>query len=394
MTSIDFRAEAEALRDELIARRRDFHMHPELGFEEVRTAGIVADALNALGLEVQTGIGKTGVVGILEGEQDGPTVLLRADMDALPILEANTTEYVSTIPGKMHACGHDGHTAIALGVAKLLSGHRDKLAGRVKFVFQPAEEIAGGAQSMADAGVLRDPRPDVTLGLHLWNMSPVGTLGVADGPVMAAASGFHIKIKGRGGHGAAPNQTADPVVCAAQMVTALQTIVSRNLDPLDTAVVSVTQIHTGSAFNVIPQEADLNGTFRTFTAETRDHVAQRMREIAQNLATAMGCTAEVKINYGTEPVINNTEVAERVRGVFRRMGYNDEQFFYERTMGAEDVGVFMTDIPGMYFFLGSANAERELNFPHHHPRFDFDEQVLPEGVALLSAAVADYLVQD
>ncbi len=389
--AIQFIEEAEAMRDELIARRRDFHMHPELSFEEVRTSKIVAEALTELGMEVQTGVGKTGVIGILEGEKEGPTVLVRADMDALPIEEQNTTDYISTVPGKMHACGHDAHTAIALGVAKLFSQHRDEIAGRIKFVFQPAEEIGGGAEAMVADGALQDPRPDVSLGLHIWNTMPLGIVGVADGPVMAAASDFKITIKGKGGHGAVPNLAVDPVVCAAQMVTAFQTIVSRNADPLETAVVSVTQIHSGTTSNVIPDSAFLNGTFRTFKYEVRDLVEQRMREIAEHTAAALGCTVEIDIQHYTEAVSNHPEVAARVRSAFRKLGKQDSDFIMERTMGAEDVGVFMTDVPGMFFFLGSANDERELNFPHHHPRFDFDEEVLPMGVAMLSAAVAEYV---
>ncbi len=394
MTQPNFMLEAEALRDELIRLRRDFHQHPELGFEEIRTAGIVAEELNRLGMEVQTGVGKTGVVGILEGNTDGPTVLVRADMDALPMDETNQTDYVSTYAGKMHACGHDGHTAIALGVAKLLATKREQIIGRIKFVFQPAEELAAGAKAMVEDGVLSSPRPDVTLGLHLWNTMPVGTLGVAEGPVMAAASDFTITITGKGGHGAVPNLAVDPVVCAAQMVTAFQTIVSRNADPLDTAVVSVTQIHGGTASNVIPQTATLNGTFRTFRHEVRDLIDRRMREIASGIASAMNCEVDIITRHLTEPVSNHPETAERVRQVFKRLGQSEDNFRYERTMGAEDVGEFMTDIPGMYFFLGSANNELELNYPHHHPRFDFDETVLPLGVALLSAAVADYVLPE
>ena len=389
---IDFLAAAQALRAELVARRRDFHRHPELAFEEVRTARIVAEELTALGLEVQTGIGKTGVIGILEGDQDGPTVLLRADMDALPIEEANATEYISTVPGIMHACGHDGHTAIALGVAKLLADKRDQIAGRIKFVFQPAEEVGGGAQAMVNDGALRNPAPDVSLGLHLWNTMPVGTIGLADGPVMAAVSDFVIHIHGRGGHGALPHETVDPVVCAAQIVTALQTIVSRNSDPLDTAVVSVTQIHTGSANNIIPPSAKMTGTFRTFTHETRDMVAKRIREIAEGIASAMGCTIEADIQHYTEAVVNHPDVAQRLRDLFNRIPRPPMPIVEERTMGGEDVGVFMTDVPGAYFFLGSGNEERDLSYPHHHPRFDFDEDVLPLGVGLLAAAVADYLL--
>jgi amidohydrolase len=393
MTQIDFLAQAEAMRDELVAYRRDFHSHPEIAFEEFRTAGIVAQALTDLGLEVQTGVGKTGVVAILEGSQEGPTVLVRADMDALPMSEFNQVEYASQYEGKMHACGHDGHTAIALGVAKLLTNQREHLKGRVKFVFQPAEEIAGGAKAMKADGVLESPRPDVTLGLHLWNTMPVGKLGVADGPVMAGCGDFNITITGKGGHGAVPNLAIDPVVCSAQIVTAFQTIVSRNVDPLDTAVLSVTKIITGTASNIIPEIATMTGTFRFFKHEVAELIMKRMREIVDGICSAMGCTAEVKIQLMTEPVANHPEVAEKVRNVFTRLGQPAEDFAYERTMGAEDVGVFMTDIPGMYFFLGSGNAERGLNYPHHHPRFDFDESALPLGVALLSAAVAEYVIE-
>lgn len=390
--TIDFMQEAQALREEVVALRRDFHRHPELGFEEVRTAGIVAEQLEALGLEVQRGVGKTGVVAILEGSQDGATVLVRADMDALPIQEANDTEYASTVAGKMHACGHDGHTAIALGVAKLLTRHRDQLKGRVKFVFQPAEEIGRGAQAMVDDGVLTNPRPDVALGLHLWNAMPVGQLGVADGAVMAGCADIHIRITGKGGHGAVPHAAVDPIVCAAQVIMSLQTVVSRNVDPIKTAVISMTTIHGGTATNVIPEEVTLSGTMRFFSEDVARLMDERIRTIVRAQAEAMGCKGEVTIAYLTEPVMNNPDVAGRVREVFSALGHPSEAFHYERTMGAEDVGVFMRDIPGMYFFLGSANEARGLNYPHHHPRFDFDEDALPLGVALLSAAVASYVI--
>jgi amidohydrolase len=394
MTKVDFRPQAEAMRDELIAQRRDFHMHPELAFEEVRTAGIVAQELSALGLEVQTGVGKTGVVGILEGNTDGPTILVRADMDALPILEENESNYISQSPGKMHACGHDGHTTIALGVAKLLSHNRDKIAGRIKFVFQPAEEVVGCAKSMIADGVLQDPRPDVTLGLHLWNSMPFGTLGVADGPVMAGSSVFTLKIIGKGGHAASPHQGIDPVVCAAQIITAFQSIVSRNKNPLDSAVISVTWLHAGTAFNVIPQDVELRGTMRFFKLEVRDLVARRMTEIADGITHAMGCSAALKIEDNVLPVVNDPQVTDRVRNVFRQYVGEAGLDRTERTMGAEDVGLFMDDIPGTYFFLGAAVPNQDAYYGHHHPRFDFDENALPLGVALLSAAVADYAFAD
>ncbi len=392
MPKVDFKAQAEAMREELIARRRDLHQHPELGFEEVRTAGIVARELTNLGLEVQTGVGKTGVVALLDGGHDGPTVLVRADMDALPIQEDNDTDYASTVPGKMHACGHDGHTTIALAVAKLLTAHRDEMAGRVKFVFQPAEELGQGASAMVKDGVLSDPRPDVSVGLHLWNDMPVGTIGVADGPVMAGAAIFTIRITGKGSHAAYPHQGIDPVVCAAQMVTAFQTIPSRNINPLGTVVLSVTMMRAGDAYNVIPQTAELCGTVRFFKTEVRDFVFERMRQIVEHLSAALGCTAEIEFDSRTIPVINHPEVGEKLRPIFAPMV--ETLKLDERTMGAEDVSAFMDDIPGMYFFVGAKDETRDAYYGHHHPRFSIDEDALPLSVALLSSAVAAYVLPE
>ncbi|MFN8448488.1 MAG: M20 family metallopeptidase [Anaerolineae bacterium] len=392
--AIDFKAEAEALRPELIERRRDFHRHPELAFEEVRTAGIVARELTDLGLEVQSGVGRTGVIGLLEGAHEGPTVLLRADMDALPILEDNQIDYASTVPGKMHACGHDAHTAIALGVAKLLTARRDQIAGRVKFVFQPAEEIGSGAKAMVRDGALNDPRPDVSVGLHVWNDMPTGELGVADGPIMAGASIFTIKITGKGSHAASPHIGVDPVVCAAQIVTAFQSIISRNVDPLDTVVLSVTNIHAGEAFNVIPQTAELRGTVRYYKDAVFDLVSARMREIVEHVAAAMRCTAEFNISGMTTPVANDPDVSARLRALFAPIVGEQAFHLNERTMGSEDVGEFMGDIPGMYFFLGAKDQTRDAYYGHHHPRFSIDEDALPLGVALLSTAVASYVLPE
>ncbi len=388
---IDYLAEAQALSEELIARRRDLHQHPETAFEELRTAGIVAQELNALGLEVQTGVGKTGVVAILEGAADGPTVLVRADMDALPIHEENTADYISQTPNRMHACGHDGHTAIALGVAKLLTANRDRIAGRVKFVFQPAEEVARGAVAMIQDGVLENPRPDVSLGLHLWNTMPVGYVGVADGPTMAGSSIFKIVIKGRGGHGAQPHQTVDPVVCAAHVITALQTIVARSVNPEDTAVISVTMVRAGDTHNVIPQQAELTGTLRAFKQDVRDLAVNRMQQIVDGVCAAMGATGEFEVDHLTIPVYNHPEVGARLRPHFARLLGEDKLDLTARTMGGEDMAYLMKDIPGMFFFVGSANDARGLNYGHHHPRFDFDETALPLAVALMTAAVGEYV---
>ena len=389
----DYMAEAEALRDELIDRRRDFHRHPELAFQEHRTAGIVADELNSLGLEVQTGVGKTGVIGILEGANDGPTILYRADMDALPIQEENEAEYVSRAAGKMHACGHDGHTAIALGIAKLLNKRREQMGGRVKFVFQPAEEVGSGASSMIDDGALESPAPDRTLGIHLWNDLEVGTVSVVDGPTMSGAGVFEITVTGKGGHGAMPHQTADPIVCSAQIIVALQSIVSRNIDPLDTVVLTIGELHGGSARNIIPQTVSFSGSFRLFREKTRDTIKSRIHDIATGVAKGMGCRADANFGFGIGAVVNDIEVAEHARSVFSNLG-DAVDVVQQPWMASEDVGLFMQRNPGAYLLVGSANHERELDFPHHHPRFDIDEDVLPLGVGMMSAVIADYLGLD
>ncbi|MEQ8677497.1 MAG: M20 family metallopeptidase [Aggregatilineales bacterium] len=390
----NFRDQAQSLSDELVERRRDLHRHPELAFEEFRTAKIVAETLTNLGLEVQTGIGKTGVVALLDGDKEGPTVLVRADMDALPINEENSTDYVSETPNKMHACGHDGHTTIALGVAKLFAERREDIHGRIKFVFQPAEEIVRGAKAMIDDGALTNPTPDVSLGLHLWNSLPLGKVGVASGAVMAGSSTFKLIITGHGGHAASPHSTIDPVICAAQLIIAFQTIVSRNADPMASVVLSTTQLKASDADNIIPERVEVGGTFRTFSIEMRDLVETRIREISESICKAMGCTVDVTINHGTIPTVNHADVVEKVRNRFVSIVGEENLLDDERTMGSEDVAYFMQDIPGMYFFVGSSNAERDLNYGHHHPRFDFDEAVLPLSVELLASAIAEYVLPE
>lgn len=387
----DFTQEAESLFEYTRKLRRDFHRYPELGFQEIRTAGIVAGELSQLGIEVSTGVGKTGVIGILEGERPGPTVLVRFDMDALPIEEETAAEYASLNPGVMHACGHDGHTAIGLTVARMLHKHRSDLAGVVKLVFQPAEEGLGGARAMLADGVLDNPRPDLTLALHLWNEKPYGWLGVTPGPAMAASETFHIQLGGSGGHGASPHLTIDPVLCAAHITTALQSIVARNVNPLDTAVISVTSIQTGEAFNVIPSTALLKGTIRTYLPHIRQLVLKRFREVVNGVAQAMGCRAEIDLQEITLAVINDSHVSEKVQQVARRLFPEADLSTSERTMGSEDMAYMMQDIPGCYFFIGSNNAELGLNAPHHHPEFDFDERALPRAAALMAAAACEFL---
>lgn len=393
----DFREEAKELFPYTQTLRRDFHIHPELGFNEIRTGGIVAKELEALGLEVTKGVGKTGVVGYLEGAKPGPTVLLRFDMDALPINEDTGAEYSSTNPGVMHACGHDGHTAIGLTVAKILHTHRNELAGSVKFCFQPSEEgfngeEMGGAEMMMRDGVLDGPKVDKTLSLHLWNEKPVGWIHVAKGPVMAGAELFTIKLTGKGGHAAAPHTTVDPIVAAAQIVTALQTITARNIAPLHAAVISVTTIHAGTAFNVIPQEAELKGTIRTFDPAVRKLVLERFEQIVRGIGETLQCEVEIDIKRVTPAVINNDSVAAKVqetaRRVFPETEVDTSQYL---TMGAEDMAYMQEKVDGCYFFIGSNNKEKHLDYGHHHPKFDFDEQALINGVVLMASAAADIL---
>jgi amidohydrolase len=397
MNMTDFLEQAKELFPYTQALRRDFHLHPELGFREVRTSGIVAKELQTLGIEVTKGVGKTGVVGYLEGAKPGPTVLLRFDMDALPINEDTGAEYTSLNPGVMHACGHDGHTAIGLTVAKILNAHKNELAGNIKFCFQPSEEGSngeevGGAEMMMRDGVLDSPKVDMTLSLHLWNEKPLGWVHVAKGPVMAGAEQFKIKIIGRGGHGAIPNQTIDPVVCAAQIITATQSIVARNVGPLETAVVSITMVNGGTAFNVIPQEVVLEGTIRTFDPKVRQVVLKRFDEVVRNLAAAMGCEVDMKVKQLTPALINADHVTAKVQETARALLPNAEHDTNPYlTMGAEDMAYMQEKVAGCYFFVGSNNKERHLDYGHHHPKFDFDEDAMITGVALMASAAADLL---
>jgi amidohydrolase len=393
---IDFLSEAQALFEYTQSLRRDFHIHPELGFREIRTGGIVAKELEALGIEVTKGIGKTGVVGLLEGSQPGPTLLLRFDMDALPIVEETGAEYASQNPGVMHACGHDGHTAIGLTVAKILHAHRDQLAGTIKFCFQPSEEgnngeEFGGAEMMLRDGVLESPKVDMSLALHLWNEKPLGWLGVTKGPIMAGADMFTVRLVGRGGHGAIPDRAVDPVVAATNIVNTLQTIVARNIAPLDTAVVSVTSIHAGTAFNVIPQEAKLEGTFRAFDNGVRQRVMERFEQIARGVGEAMGCQAEINIQRITPALVNNESLVSRVQETARQVLSESNLDSNYQTMTAEDMAFMQEKVPGCFFFVGSNDKSRHLDYGHHHPKFDFNEEALVHGVALMTAAAVDIL---
>ena len=388
----DLRSEALNLFEYTQSMRRDFHAHPELGFQEVRTSGIVARELTSLGLEVHSGVGGTGVVALLEGANPGPVILVRADMDALPIREETGAPYASQNPGVMHACGHDGHTAILLTVAKLLNAHRNELAGTVKFMFQPAEEGMGGAEKMILDGVLANPKVDLALALHVWNEKPVGWIGIAGGPAMAGAEIFKIKVHGKGGHGAVPHLAVDPILASAQIVSALQGIVARNVAPLQTAVVSVCTIHGGEIFNVIPVTVEMSGTIRTFEPAVRVLVLERFEKTVLSVAEGMGCEAEITLQVLTPATVNHFETAVRVQATAHRL-YPEADIDSSSylTMGSEDFAFILEKVPGCFFFIGSANPEKGLAAGHHHPGFDFDETALPCGAALMAAAITDLL---
>lgn len=391
MATPDFAQEAQAIFDDLVATRRDFHRNPEIGFQEHRTSNIIAQTLQDLGMEVQRGIGQTGVVGLLVGGRQGPTVMLRFDMDALPINEANTTEYVSQNPGVMHACGHDGHMAMGLGLAKIMSKHRDKIAGTLKFVFQPAEEGLGGAFAMIADGVLENPKPDVAFAMHLWNTLPLGTVQVTTGPAMAASSIFTLTVRGKGGHGAKPHEAVDPILAASHIVTAIQSIVSRNIDPQESVVISLGQIEAGTAHNVIPESVILKGTVRSYSNEVHRQLYRRLLEMAQNVATAFNCSASLETVVIVAAVVNAPEPANVVRLAASKL-VGEENVIDQREMASEDMGYILEEIPGCYFFVGSQNEDLGYKYPHHHPRFDFDERAMINGVATMAEAVAGYVM--
>ncbi len=377
-------------RSGLIATRRDLHQHPELGFEEERTSGLVAERLERLGYAVRTGVGKTGVVALRDGAPDGNSrcVLIRADMDALPIEEGNDVPYRSRHPGKMHACGHDGHVAIGLEVARRL--HAAFLPGGVKFAFQPAEEISNGAEAMIRDGVLESPAVDGAFGIHLWNDLPVGTVALMPGPVMASVDEFEITILGRGGHAAAPHQAIDPVLIAAHVVTGLQSLVSRRRNPFEEGVISVTQLHAGHAFNVIPARADLRGTVRTFGGKFFDEAPPLVEETARGIARGFGGEAEVRYRRLSRPLVNDGRMTELMTGVAQEIVGRERVIAGIRTMGGEDMSFILARVPGAFAFVGSAPPDKKSS-PHHSPTFDIDEESLVIGAELVTRTVVRYL---
>ena len=369
----------------LVATRRDLHRHPELAFEETRTAGIVAERLKELRFPVRTGVGRTGVTADPDGARGAPRILVRADMDALPLQEGTGAPYASEAPGKMHACGHDGHVAIALALAGRLS--RAPSAGRFRLLFQPAEEGAGGAEACAADGVLEGVT--AALGLHLWNQLPVGKVGVNRGALLAAVDEFTIEVEGRGGHGASPHETADPIVAAARIIDALQSVVSREISPLDSAVVTVGSVHGGTAFNIIPSSVRLTGTARSFTEEAGRALPEKVARVVRGTAEAAGVRARLDYRRVNRATVNDRAMAELFIETARDIVGEENIEMETRTLGGEDMSVFLSRVPGCFFFVGSAPAGAHR--PHHSPDFDIDERslalatVLFEAVALKAA---------
>ncbi len=394
LTSVDssqLRLEIRNLQPQLVEWRRRLHQKPELSFKENLTAEFVSQKLQSWGIEHQIGIAKTGIVATIDSGKPGPVLAIRADMDALPIQEENEVDYRSQHNGIMHACGHDGHTAIALGTACYLAKHKHSFSGKVKMIFQPAEEGPGGAKPMIEAGVLQNPNVDAIVGLHLWNNLPLGTVGVRSGALMAAVETFDCTILGKGGHGGMPHQTVDAIVVAAQIVNALQSIVSRNIDPIDSAVVTVGKFHAGHIHNVIADTAKIGGTVRYFKPAYQGYFDKRIEQIIAGICQSYGANYKFDYSFYYPPTINDTKMAELVRSVAESVVETPAGIVPEcQTMGGEDMSFFLQEVPGCYFFLGSANPEKNLAYPHHHPRFDFDETALGMGVEMFVRCVEKF----
>ncbi|MCH8909626.1 MAG: amidohydrolase [Chloroflexi bacterium] len=383
-----------ARKSEMIATRRLFHTFPELGFQENETARAIAERLKAAGLEVETGIGQTGVVGVLKGARDGPTLMIRADIDGLPVDELTGLEFAST-NGRMHACGHDGHITMALTAAEILADLKDRLAGTVVFAFQPAEEVVQGALAMIGDGLFDRYPADRVIGTHLWNQIPTGIIGVNRATVFASADQFRLVVTGKGGHGAMPHMTIDPVIAMAEIITTAQTVVSREIPPNDMGVLTFGQIHGGTASNVIADNVTVEGTVRAYTPETRTRIMESLERIASNVAAAMRATTSFERIHGTPPVINDPEVASWVtRQASLVVGEGNAREWEPISVG-DDMAEFNNRVPGTYFLLGAAHddetvAARSIE-GHHNARFDWNEDCLPIGTEVFVRSAIDFL---
>lgn len=388
---VDIAKEVKALEEELIHLRRDFHTYPELGYQEFRSQEIIEKYLEDLGLEVNR-MTKTGVVGLLKGENPGPTLLMRADMDALPIEEETGLSFQSKNKGLMHACAHDGHMATLLIAAKILTKSKDKIHGNIKFVFQPNEEDAG-AKAMVKAGVLENPKVDASIGIHIWTPVEVGQISVQEGPVMGAHDNFKVTIKGRGGHSSSPHNAIDPVIVAAQVILSAQHIETKQINALTPTVVSFSSIHAGTASNIIPEEVIMQGTLRYLYDGSDEGVEKprvRLEKIVKGISETFGAEGEIEFYPANFTVSNHPNIANLVKKHAAEV-VGEENVVPYMTMAGEDFSEFTIGIPSTFYFIGAGNQKEGKSYPHHHPKFDIDERALSIGVEMHVRTALDYL---
>lgn len=381
---MNIKKQITSLKDELIGLRRDFHKHPELGFEEHRTSEIVANYLEKCGLNVKRGIAKTGVVALLEEDVQGPTLLLRADMDALPIQEENEVPYKSVNNGVMHACGHDGHIAMLLVAAKILSDYREKIKGNIKFVFQPNEEV-GGVKLMVEEGVLENPQVDAAMALHLWTPLESGTIGVVAGPITATLDVFNLKIKGKGGHTGYPENAVDPIIAAANIIQTIQIIQTREISALKPTIIMFTKIKSGVKSNIIPGEVSLEGTVRYLHKggeKNEEKLEKRFERIVKAICKAHRTEYELKFNVENRAVINDPDMTKLVETIAEEVLGNSNRIISYISTAGEDFSEFADRVPSVFYFVGAGSIEKESNYPHHNPHFNIDEDAMLIGVEM------------
>ena len=382
---------AREVQPKVVEWRRYFHENPEPALKEIKTAKKVEETLKSFGIETRMMAGGIAVRGFLKGEKPGKTIALRADIDALPMAEETHLPFQSKSPGVFHGCGHDAHTAMLLGAAQILAEMRSELSGNVVFIFQPAEETGEGARKMVAEGVLE--KVEAVFGVHVLAAFPSGTLHIQSGPLMAAGDFFDVKISGKGGHGGMPQAAVDPIAIASQAIAAVQTVVSREIDPLESAVVSICKFQGGSAYNIIPDFATFGGTLRSHSPELREYLPKRVEEIIRGVATAMRGSYEFTLHKRFPATANDEQMTSFVAKIARELMGADKIFPMKPVMGSEDFSYYLEKVPGAFIFLGGANKEKEIVYPQHHPKFDLDEDTLPFGTALHVAVARDYLAQ-
>ncbi len=379
------------MKDWLVELRRTIHMNPELGFEEAETSKLVVGWLEKFGLRITRGVAKTGVVGLLQGEKAGKTVAIRADMDALPLEEANQVPYRSRIKGKMHACGHDAHVTILLGVARLFSSIRERVQGNIKWIFQPAEEGGGGGRVMVEEGALENPRVDAIFGAHLFPDLKIGKVGIHEKEGLAATDRIIIKILGRGAHGAYPHLSRDPILAAGHLITQIHSIISRSIPPLDSAVITIGKVSGGTAFNIIPDEVELLGTVRSLTPQVREELKSRLEQVTQGLARSFDLDCRLIFDYGYPALVNDPEMSHLAASACAQGIGKENVEFIRPSMGGEDFAYYLQKVPGSFFRLGCRNEEKGFIHPFHSSRFDIDEEALPFGVEMFARIIDRYL---